>query len=69
MFNPIVFISHFKIKDGKLDGLKQHAHMMVEHLQANKPGTVAILQYPNEDETELSIVHVFPRPRLVRERS
>jgi hypothetical protein len=32
MSGPIVFISHFKIKDGKLDGLKQHAQMMVEHI-------------------------------------
>lgn len=60
MSGPIVFISHFKVKEGKLDGLKQHAQMMVEHIQANKPGTVAFLQYLNEEETELSIVHVFP---------
>ncbi len=60
MSEPIVFISHFKVKDGNLDGLKQHAQMMVEHIQANKPGTVAFLQYLNEEETELSIVHVFP---------
>jgi quinol monooxygenase YgiN len=56
---PIVFISHFKVKEGKLDGLKQHAQMMVEHIQTEKPGTVAFLQYLNEEETELSIVHVF----------
>jgi len=60
MSEPIVFISHFKIKDGKLAGLKGHAQMMVEHIQANKPGTVAFLQYLNEEETELSIVHIFP---------
>ena len=60
MSDPIVFISHFKIKEGKLAGFKQHAQMMIEHIQANKPGTVAFLQYLNETETELSIVHVFP---------
>ena len=60
MSGPIVFISRFKIKEGKLDGFKQHAQMMIEHLQANKPGTVAFLQYLNEEETELSIVHIFP---------
>jgi len=60
MSGPIVFISHFKVKEGKLHGLKQHAQMMIELIQAEKPGTVAFLQYLNEDETVLSIVHVFP---------
>jgi len=60
MLGPIVFISHFKIKEGKLEVFQQHAQTMIEHLQANKPGTVAFLQYLNEEETELSIVHVFP---------
>lgn len=59
MSEPIVFISHFKVKDGKLEGLKQHSQMMADHIQANKPGTVVFLQYFNEDKTELSIVHVF----------
>jgi len=60
MSGPIVFISHFKVREGKLDGLKQHAQMMIELIQAEKPGTLAFLQYLNEDETGLSIVHVFP---------
>jgi quinol monooxygenase YgiN len=60
MPEPIVFISHFKVKEGKLEGIKQYAQMMNEHIQANKPGTVAYLLYLNEEETELSIVHVFP---------
>lgn len=60
MSEPIVFISHFKIKEGKLDGLKQHAQMTRAHIKATKPGTVTFLQYLNEEETELSIVHVFP---------
>ena len=59
MSAPIVFISRSKIKEGKLEGLKQHAQMMMELIQAEKPGTLAFLQYLNEDETELSIVHVF----------
>jgi len=60
MTEPIVFISHFKVREGKLDGLKQHAQMMIELIKAEKPGTVAFLQYLNEEGTELSIVHVFP---------
>ena len=60
MSEPIVFISHFKVKEGKLEGLKQHAQMMIEHIKAEKPGTVAFLQYLNEEGTELSVIHVFP---------
>ena len=59
MSGPIVFISHFKIKEGKLEGLKQHAQKMVELINAEKPGTLAFLQYLNEVGSELSIVHVF----------
>ena len=59
MSEPIVFISRSKIKEGKLEGLKQHAQMIRELIQAEKPGTLAFLQFLNEDETELSIVHVF----------
>ena len=59
MSGPIVFISHFRIKEGKLDDFKQHAQMVREHIKTNKPGTVAFLQYLNEDETELSILHIF----------
>src|SRR3990172_414907 len=60
MSEPIVFISHFKVKEGKLEGLKAHAQMMIELIKAEKPGTLAFIQYLNGDETELSIVHVFP---------
>ena len=45
MSEPIVFISHFKVKEGKLEGLKQHAKMMMELIKAEKPGTLAFLQY------------------------
>ena len=60
MSEPIVFISHFKIKQGKLDGLKQHSQKMTELIKAEKLGTVVFLQYFNVEGTELSIIHVFP---------
>jgi len=60
MTTPIVFISHFKIKEGKLDDVKQLSQTVSEFIEANKPGTVAFLQYTNKEGTELSILHVFP---------
>lgn len=60
MSGPIVFISHFSVKEGMLDSLKQQIQKVTEQIKANKPGTVVFLQYLNEEETELSIIHVFP---------
>lgn len=60
MSEPIVFISHFKVKEGKFDSLMQLNQKVTEQIKANKPGTVAFLQYSNDQGTELSIIHVFP---------
>lgn len=60
MSEPIVFISHSRIKEGKLDGFKQYNRQGAEWIEANKPDTVAFLVYVNEDGTEVSIIHVFP---------
>ena len=53
MSDPIVFISHFKIKEGKLDALKQFAAAMIAHIKAEKLDPVAFLQYLNEDATNI----------------
>lgn len=60
MSKPIVFISTHKIKEGKLEGLRERNHEVAQFMEANKPGTVAFLAYLNEDGSEVSIVHVFP---------
>jgi quinol monooxygenase YgiN len=60
MSEPIVFISHFKVKEGKLDELKQLSQKVTEHIKGDKPGTFTFLQYTNEEGTELSIIHIFP---------
>ena len=60
MSGPIVFISHFKVKEGKLDALRKFAQETTERIKADKPGTLVFLHYLNEDGTEQSIVHVFP---------
>jgi len=57
---PIVFISHFKVKEGKLEPLRELSHEVQAALQAEKPRTAAYLFYLNEGGTDMSIVHVFP---------
>ena len=60
MSEPIVFISHQRVKEGKLEGYKQYYRQVAEQAKANKPGTVAHLAYHNEEGSELSIIHIFP---------
>lgn len=60
MSEPIVFISHNRIKQGKLDGLEEYAPQITEMIEREKPGTVVFLTYANEDGTEAHILHVFP---------
>lgn len=60
MSEPIIFISHQRVKEGKLEGYKQYYRRVAEMTEANKPGTAAHLAYVNEDGKELSIIHIFP---------
>jgi quinol monooxygenase YgiN len=59
MSEPIVFISRFQIKEGKLNGLKQLSSEAAKLLQAEKPRTLVFLPYLNENGTQITIVHVF----------
>jgi hypothetical protein len=60
MSEPIIFISHQRVKEGKLEGYKQYYRQVAEQAKAEKPGTIAHLAYLNEDGAELSIIHIFP---------
>jgi hypothetical protein len=59
MPKPVVVVSHFKIKEGKLDGLKKIFPEVLETLKVEKPRTTAQLAYVDEAGTRVSIVHVF----------
>lgn len=60
MSEPIVFISHQRIKVGKLEGYKQNYREVAEFTEKSKPGTLAHLCYLSEDGTQATVVHVFP---------
>ena len=65
MSHPIVFISHFTIKAGKLDSLKLLAQEIATRLDAEKPQTLVYLDYLNDDGTLATFVHVFPDPQAM----
>ena len=60
MSEPIVFISHNKMKEGKLDDFLKIQQEVIPLLREQKPDTVAFLAYTGEDGGEVSFVHVFP---------
>jgi len=59
MSEPIVFIGHHRVKEGKLEAFKQHFRQSVESTQADKPGTIVDLLYASEDGDEVTIIHLF----------
>jgi quinol monooxygenase YgiN len=56
---PVVFISHFAVKEGKLEEFRNLVTEMVPLLEASRPRTVAFLFYADEDASRLTIVHCF----------
>jgi hypothetical protein len=59
MSGPIVFISRFRVRTGKLDALKEFLREGAERLREEKPRTLAFLPYLGEDGTSLTILHLF----------
>ena len=59
MDNPIVFISHWTIKAGRLDDLKKLVREVVTRMEAEKPRTLIYLVYLNDDDTHATFVHAF----------
>ena len=59
MSDPIVLISHNRIKEGKLDDLRQFTPEGMKLIEADKPGTLVQLAYVNEDGTEVTYIHLF----------
>jgi hypothetical protein len=60
MAEPIVFISHFAVKDGRLEDLKRLASEIQTGLFSDKPATVAYLMYLDEDGSRFTVAHCFP---------
>lgn len=60
MPDPIVFISHSTIQEGKVDELREMSEMAFSTLQSEKPGTVLHYGYLDHEEKEVHFIHVFP---------
>ncbi|MBM3126582.1 MAG: hypothetical protein FJZ87_16180 [Chloroflexi bacterium] len=60
MSEPIIFVAHQKVKQGKAEEYKKVYQEVGEWMEANKPQTAAHIAYISEDGTEASVVHIFP---------
>jgi len=60
MSEPIVLISHHKMKQDKIDAFRKVHQEKTLLLQEQKPDTIVFLAYAGEDGGEVSFVHVFP---------
>ena len=59
MSDPVVFISHFRIKAGALDAVRRMSAEIPRRLEAEKPRTAVFLSFLDEQGTEVSFVHAF----------
>jgi hypothetical protein len=59
MPEPIVFISHFRVKGGQLDAIRDLATETTERLRVDKPRTVLFLSFLDESAGTLSFLHAF----------
>lgn len=59
MGQPIVFVSHLRIRPGRLEEIRALSARVVEQINADKPRTAAFLAYAADDGSELTVIHVF----------
>ena len=59
MSEPIVFISHFRVKEGKLDAYTKLQRDTATLLLAEKPRTLVYLAYVTDNGEQVTILHGF----------
>jgi hypothetical protein len=59
MPEPVFFVSHFRIKEGQLDFVRQLTSDGAARIQAEKPRTVLFPSYLDADGETVSFLHAF----------
>jgi hypothetical protein len=60
MYEPIVFVSHLRVKEDMFDAFKESSQEAFQMMEASKPGTLFHAGFVSEDHSQVSFVHVFP---------
>ena len=58
MFEPIAYVDHSQVREGKFDELKKAIAELAEFVEANEPQLIAYNVYFSEDRACMSIVHI-----------
>ena len=59
MGEPIMFVSHFRMKEGKLEAFKEHSRHASRRSEADKSRTRALLPYIDDQARKVTITHVL----------
>jgi quinol monooxygenase YgiN len=59
MPGPIVFISHNRVKPGRIAELRQLSRVVFADMEAAKPATAVFVGFVDDDEREVTFIHVF----------
>ena len=75
MSQPFIFISTFRLKQGKLEAFQERCQGLIEFVESNEPRIIAFNLYASTDGAEVSNVQVHPdadslvsHMQLLRER-
>jgi len=60
MFKPFIYMSTWKIKEGRLEDWKRFTRELVENIEAKEPQLIAFNIFLNEDETEMTSIQIHP---------
>ena len=60
MSQPFIFVSTFKVREGKADEFATYAQEVVDFVESNEPRLIAFNLYLSDDGSEGAIVHVHP---------
>jgi quinol monooxygenase YgiN len=60
MSDPIVYVSTWRLRPDKVEAYRRFYAELVRVIDANEPQVAAFLAFANEDQTEVTNVHVYP---------
>lgn len=60
MSGPLIFVSHSKVKPGKLETYRAHCTAAAELVETEEPQMIGFHLYESEDGTQVSTVMVHP---------
>jgi quinol monooxygenase YgiN len=60
MTAPLIVISTFRVKEGKLEELRRYYDKVIEIVQSNEPQLIAFHGFLNEDGSEMTSIQIHP---------